>query len=277
MQVITRVDALRDCLARAENTSFVPTMGNLHAGHVALVEEARRHGRPVVASIFVNPMQFGPSEDLDAYPRSIDADCEKLAAAGADYAFVPATLEMYPVEQTCRVAPPALANDLCGAHRPGHFEGVCTAVFKLFNIVGPRVALFGKKDYQQLWLIRDMVRQFNLPIAIVACETVRAADGLALSSRNGYLSSAERAEAPRLVATLGTIRDALDGGERHFDALEALAARTLLDAGWRVDYVAIRDADTLTTPAPDTRRFVVLAAAWLGRTRLIDNLEAGLG
>ncbi|MEW6415180.1 MAG: pantoate--beta-alanine ligase [Pseudomonadota bacterium] len=273
MQIVRTAAELRAALAGATRTAFVPTMGNLHAGHVSLVELAKRHGTPVVASIFVNPLQFGAGEDFERYPRTLDADCGKLDAAGCDLVFAPDVAEMYPVPQTYLVQPPdALANDLCGAHRPGHFAGVATVVTKLFNLVQPHVAVFGKKDFQQLRVIRDLVAQFNLPIEIVAGDTLREPDGLAMSSRNAYLSAAERIQAAQLYRALAEVKTAIEAGERDFEALATRAARCLKMAGWRVDYVAVRDAATLAAPAPGCR-LVVLGAAWLGATRLIDNLE----
>ena len=269
---------LRAALTGEARTAFVPTMGSLHAGHVSLIELARQHGQPVVASIFVNPLQFGVGEDFERYPRTLDADCDKLAAAGCDLVFAPDVAEMYPVPQTFSVQPPeTLAKDLCGAFRPGHFSGVATVVLKLFNLVQPRVAVFGRKDFQQLLVIREMVRQFNLPIDIVVGDTLREADGLAMSSRNGYLAAAERIQAPQLQRELAAVVAAVQAGERDFDAVCAAARRRLNMAGWRVDYVALRDAVTLQTPGPDSARLVVLGAAWLGKTRLIDNLEIALG
>ncbi|MEW6591692.1 MAG: pantoate--beta-alanine ligase [Pseudomonadota bacterium] len=277
MQVVHTAAALRAALAGETGTAFVPTMGNLHAGHVSLVELAKQHGTPVVASIFVNPLQFGAGEDFGRYPRTLDADCAKLAAAGCDLVFAPDVGEMYPVPQTYSVQPPdALASDLCGAFRPGHFAGVATVVMKLFNLVQPRIAVFGKKDFQQLHVIRGLIEQFNLPIEIVAGDTLRDADGLAMSSRNGYLSDAERVQATQLYRALAEVKAAVEAGERDFDALAATAARHLKMAGWRVDYVAVRDAATLGEPTPASRRLVVLGAAWLGATRLIDNLEIGV-
>lgn len=278
MQVFHTAAELRAALAGQAGTAFVPTMGNLHAGHVSLIELAKRHGQPVVASIFVNPLQFGAGEDFERYPRTLDADCGKLAAAGCDCVFAPDVAEMYPVPQTFTVQPPdSLANDLCGAFRPGHFSGVATVVLKLFNLVQPRVAVFGSKDFQQLFVIRELVRQFNLPIDIVAGATLRDADGLALSSRNAYLGASERIQAPALQRELATVAAAVQAGERDFEALSASAARHLKMAGWRVDYVALRDAATLQGPTPGSTRLVVLGAAWLGNTRLIDNVETALG
>jgi pantoate--beta-alanine ligase len=232
----------------------------------------------VVASIFVNPLQFGAGEDYERYPRTLAADCEQLEAAGCDLVFAPDVTELYPQPQTFTVQPPeALASDLCGAFRPGHFSGVATVVLKLFNLVQPHVAVFGKKDFQQLFMIRGLVQQFNLPIDIVAGETLRESDGLAMSSRNRYLSPAERIQAGRLQQELAAIISALRAGESDHAALCTSASRRLKMAGWRVDYVALRDADTLQSPSADSRRLVVLGAAWLGNTRLIDNLEFALG
>lgn len=278
MQVLHSAADLRAALAGQTGTAFVPTMGNLHPGHVSLVELAKQHGQPVVASIFVNPLQFGAGEDFERYPRTLESDCEKLAAAGCDLVFVPDIKEMYPVPQTFTVQPPDnLANDLCGAFRPGHFSGVATVVLKLFNLVLPRVVVFGKKDFQQLLVIRELVRQFNLPVEIVAGDTLREADGLAMSSRNGYLGASERIQAARLQGELAAIVAAIQAGERDFEALCVTAGRHLKMAGWRVDYVALRDAATLQVPTPDSRRLVVLGAAWLGSTRLIDNIDFALG
>jgi pantoate--beta-alanine ligase len=262
-------------LAGSSDTVFVPTMGNLHAGHLSLVELGRRQGGPVVASIFVNPLQFGAGEDFGRYPRTLDADCAQLEAAGCDLVFAPDVAEMYPEPQTFSVQPP-LADELCGAFRPGHFAGVCTVVLKLFNLVRPRYAVFGKKDYQQLFLLRGLVRQFNLPITLLAGETGRAEDGLALSSRNGYLSPQERAEAPRLYRILDETRHLLAEGGRDYPKLEQQAAEHLSRHGWRVDYVAIRSQHTLLPPAGEEADLVILAAAHLGHTRLIDNLEIRL-
>ena len=276
MQVLHTVAELRAALAGRTGTAFVPTMGNLHTGHVTLVELAKQHGQPVVASIFVNPLQFGAGEDFERYPRTLAADCEKLARAGCDFVFAPDVAEVYPVPQTFTVQPPdALANDLCGSFRPGHFSGVATVVLKLFNLVQPRVAVFGKKDFQQLLVIRELVRQFNLPVDIVAGDTLREADGLAMSSRNGYLDASERLQAARLQRELAAIVAAVEAGERDFEALCLSASRHLRMAGWRVDYIALRDAATLQAPTRDSTRLVVLGAAWLGSTRLIDNIDFG--
>jgi len=275
MQIIHTLADMRHWRADHTDLALVPTMGNLHAGHLALVRQARQLAARVVVSIFVNPLQFGPNEDFSRYPRTLARDCELLREAGADIVFAPAAAELLPHPQSYHVEPPALANELCGAFRPGHFRGVATIVLKLFNIVQPRVALFGQKDYQQLAIIRGMVAELNVPVSIAAGATVRAADGLALSSRNGFLNATERIEAPRLYQTLRAIGDRLVAGERDFTALELAATATLSVHGWRVDYIAIRNP-ALALPEPGDARFVVLGAAHLGTTRLIDNIEVGV-
>lgn len=276
MRVIHTVAALRDALAGATTTALVPTMGNLHAGHIALVEQIRTHGQPLVASIFVNPLQFGAGEDFQRYPRTLAADCERLEAAGCDIVFAPDADEIYPEPQTFQVLPP-LADELCGAFRPGHFAGVATVVLKLFNMVRPATAIFGKKDYQQLFVLKGMTRQFNLPIRILEAETTRAADGLALSSRNGYLSAAEHEEAPRLYRLLQRAAARIAAGERDFAAIERAAADELIAHGWRLDYFSTRDRRTLLPPAREAGELAILAAAHLGNTRLIDNIEVTRG
>lgn len=276
MEITTTVAGLRQRLAKETAIAFVPTMGNLHAGHLQLVEVAKHHGRCVVVSIFVNPLQFGANEDLASYPRTLDADCEKLQAAGVNVVFAPSEAEMYPVEQTITVNPPPIANELCGAARPGHFAGVATVVLKLINMVQPQVAVFGKKDFQQLFIIRELVKQLNLPIAIIGVDTKRDENGLALSSRNGYLSAAQRLEAPRLQRALQLVVEAAKKGEQDFAAIEAQTAQYLTQLGWIVDYVSIRSAQTLLPAENNERQLVVLAAARLGKTRLIDNLEFSL-
>ena len=275
MQLIHTVAELRAHLAQARSIAFVPTMGNLHAGHVALVRQAREHASCVVVSIFVNPLQFGPHEDFDKYPRTLEADCAQLQGL-ADVVFAPSAQEMYPEPQTLFVEPPPIASELCGAHRPGHFRGVTTVVMKLFNLVQPQVALFGKKDYQQLAILRQMTTQFNLPISILGGETVRADDGLALSSRNQYLSAEERREAVQLSRTLRDVVQSMKQGARDYAALEGAAAAVLAERGWQVEYVSVRSQHGLGRPGVDERRLVVLAAARLGATRLIDNLEVCL-
>jgi pantoate--beta-alanine ligase len=273
MQIHSSIADLRSALKNRGRVVFVPTMGNLHAGHISLMEQARAHGDTVVASIFVNRLQFGPNEDFDKYPRTFQADCDKLAAAGVHVLFAPTEADLYPEPQEYVVEPPAIQNILDGEFRPGHFRGVATVVLKLFNIVQPQAAVFGKKDYQQLMVIRNMTRQLALPITIIGGETVRADDGLALSSRNGYLSTAERAEAPRLYRLLNDIRDAIRNGESDTVKLENKAISELAAAGWKTDYVAVRQQSDLSTPNGVNTPLVVLAASRLGNTRLIDNLE----
>ncbi|MCB5186675.1 pantoate--beta-alanine ligase [Methylobacillus caricis] len=273
MEIIAKIDVLRERLAQEGTIAFVPTMGNLHAGHIHLVEMARQHAQCVVVSIFVNPLQFGANEDLASYPRTLKEDCEKLQAAGADVVFTPTEQELYPVAQTMLIEPPSIANELCGASRPGHFRGVATVVMKLLNIVQPQVAVFGSKDFQQLFIIRELVRQFNLPIEIIAGATQREDNGLALSSRNGYLSAAQKLEAPRLNRTLQQIVDNVQKGNRDYAAIETQSSQYLTQLGWIVDYISIRSARTLARAAPEDRELVVLAAAQQGKTRLIDNIE----
>ncbi len=273
MQIHSGIADLRAALSNRGRIVFVPTMGNLHAGHISLMEQARAHGDTVVASIFVNRLQFGPNEDFDKYPRTFQADCDKLSTAGVDVLFAPTEADLYPEPQEYFVEPPAIQNVLDGEFRPGHFRGVATVVLKLFNCVQPDAAVFGKKDYQQLMVIRNMTRQMALPIAIVGGETVRAGDGLALSSRNGYLSTAERAEAPRLYRLLNDIRVAIRAGDRDFARLENDAVGQLNAAGWRTDYVAVRQQSDLAVPQDAGMPLVVLAASRLGNTRLIDNIE----
>lgn len=275
MQLIHSVTELRARLANEQAVAFVPTMGNLHEGHIELVRIARQQGSCVVVSIFVNPLQFGPNEDFDKYPRTLEADCEKLRGL-ADVVFAPAVPDMYPEQQTLFVEPPPIANELCGEFRPGHFRGMATVVLKLFNLVQPQVAIFGKKDYQQLAIIRQMVTQFNLPITIVGAETSRAPDGLALSSRNQYLSPQERTEAAFLSQTLRGMGDALKQGVGALVALEREAEAALAKRGWQVEYVAVRKQSDLGVPAKGDGRLVIVAAARLGKTRLIDNLEVCL-
>ena len=278
MKIISSIDELRDQLRGQLRTAFVPTMGNLHEGHLSLMRLARKHGDPVVASIFVNRLQFGPNEDFDKYPRTFQADVEKLEKEGVYVLFAPTEKDLYPEPQEFRVRPPDdLGNTLEGEFRPGFFTGVTTVVLKLFSCVQPRVAVFGKKDYQQLMIVRNMARQFALPTEIIAAETYRADDGLALSSRNGYLSDAERAEAPFLYRTLNQVADEVRSGHLDVSELEKKAMAQLAQRGWKPDYVSIRRRADLQPPAAgDMARheaLVVLAAAKLGATRLIDNLE----
>ena len=276
MQIHSSIPDLRAALTNCGRIVFVPTMGNLHAGHISLMQQARAFGDTVIASIFVNRLQFGPREDFDKYPRTFEADCAKLREAGVDVLFAPTETDLYPEPQQYQVDPPEIQNQLEGEFRPGHFRGVATVVLKLFNIVQPQVAVFGKKDYQQLMVLRNMTRQLALPIEIIGGETVRADDGLALSSRNGYLTPAERAEAPRLSRTLNEIRLAVLAGERDFAKLEQKAATQLDAHGWQTDYVALRRQSDLQSPQPGDRQLVVLAASRLGTPRLIDNLEISI-
>ena len=274
MYIHETIAGLREARRRAGRVALVPTMGNLHAGHIALMTQARDHADQVVATIFVNRLQFRPGEDFEKYPRTFEDDCAKLEAAGVDHLFAPDEAQMYPQPQTYHVEPPPeQAGVLDGEFRPGHFRGVATVVMKLFQIAQPDVALFGKKDYQQLMVISNMVREFDVPIEIIGGETVRAADGLALSSRNGYLSATERAEAPRLYRVLAELAAEVRNGARNYPELEARAMNTLNINGWAPDYVALRKKLDLQCPSAHDSGLVVLAAARLGSTRLIDNLE----
>ena len=273
MRIVHTTPELRQALAGAARTAFVPTMGNLHPGHLSLIERARQAGGPVVASIFVNRLQFAPHEDFDTYPRTFERDCDLLRAAGCNFVFAPTEAELYPQPQVYKVQPPAALADILEGHfRPGFFTGVCTVVLKLFNCVQPHVALFGKKDYQQLLVIQQMVQQLALPIEVIAGETTRADDGLALSSRNGYLDAAQRAEAVALSRELSGIAAALRSGRRDVSVLEEAAMQSLVARGWQPDYVAIRRRADLAAPTRGDA-LVVVAAARLGSTRLIDNLE----
>ncbi len=274
MQIHTTAESLRTARLASGRTALVPTMGNLHKGHITLMQQAGAHADAVIASIFVNRLQFGPSEDFDKYPRTFEADCAQLEAAGVAHLFAPDETVMYPTRQTYHVEPdPAQTSTLEGTARPGHFRGVATVVLKLLNLVQPDVALFGKKDYQQLMVLSNMVREFNIPVEVLPGDTVRADDGLALSSRNRYLSDKERAEAVRLYECLSRIRDAVRAGETDFDKLERVAIGELASHGWYPDYVAVRRWQDLQTPKSPQDPLVVLAAARLGSTRLIDNIE----
>lgn len=276
MDIVTSVRDLRERLQREPDNVFVPTMGNLHAGHIQLMRLAKHRAACTVVSIFVNRIQFGPKEDYERYPRTLQADADMMKDVGVDVVFAPTEAEIYPEPQTFVVEPSDLQHILEGAFRPGHFRGVATVVLKLFNMVSPHTAIFGKKDYQQYVVLRDMVKQLALPVEIMPAETVRAEDGLALSSRNGYLSPAERAEAPRLYQALRTARDEILAGKRDFRRIELEAMATLAAKGWRPDYVSVRRQADLQPPGSDDRHLVVLAAAFLGRTRLIDNVEVTL-
>jgi len=278
MKIISSIEELRDQMRGQLRTSFVPTMGNLHEGHLSLMRLARKHGDPVVASIFVNRLQFGPNEDFDKYPRTFQADVEKLEKEGVYVLFAPTERDLYPEPQEFRVRPPDdLGNTLEGEFRPGFFTGVTTVVLKLFSCVQPRVAVFGKKDYQQLMIVRNMSKQFALPTEIIAAETFRAPDGLALSSRNVYLSPEERNEAPVLYQTLNEVADEVRSGHLDIWELERKAMAKLADRYWKPDYISIRRRADLQPPSAgdiaNKEPLVVLAAAKLGVTRLIDNLE----
>ncbi len=267
----TQVDAWR----RGGNVAFVPTMGNLHAGHLALVKAARQLADRVVVSIFVNPMQFGEGEDFDSYPRTFERDSQLLEAEGTDLLFAPSVATMYPKpqEQQTRVEVPGISQLLCGASRPGHFVGVATVVCKLFNMVQPDVALFGKKDFQQLMVIRRMAEDLAMPVRVVGVETLRESDGLAMSSRNGYLTEKERAIAPALYRVISGVKERLQQGSDDYAGLQAQAVREIKDNGLGPDYVAIRRAGDLNEPEPGENELVVLAAAFLGKARLIDNID----
>jgi pantoate--beta-alanine ligase len=283
MQTAQQITKLRSAVVEwrkdAESIALVPTMGNLHAGHIALVNRARQIADHTIVSIFVNPMQFAKGEDFDTYPRTPDADLLKLSEAGVDLVFIPHAAELYAdgMELATRVEVPALDNILCGAFRPGHFTGVATIVAKLFNLTQPDIAIFGDKDFQQLQLIRRMVEDLCMPVDIVAVPTVRERDGLALSSRNSYLSAAERKKAPVLFKTLKKAADEIRRGNRKFPALELQSTEALAGEGFRPEYFSIRRADDLSLPAGGNANvnadLVILAAAWLGRTRLIDHIE----
>lgn len=277
MQIIHTVKELREWRKTAGRVAFVPTMGNLHEGHLALAREAKKRADNVVVSIFVNRLQFGQGEDFDKYPRTLEQDAAKLEGEGVAVVFAPDEKELYPnVEQRYNVEPPNLQNELCGRFRPGHFRGVATVVTKLFNIVQPDAACFGKKDYQQLAIIKGFAEDLNFNVEIVPVDTGRASDGLALSSRNQYLNENERAEAPRLFRELNKIAEALRGGNLAYAELEQTAIRNLTAAGWTVNYVEIRHAESLAVAHAGDKDLVVLAAARLGGTRLIDNVEVSL-
>jgi pantoate--beta-alanine ligase len=276
MDLIHSVAELRERLKREPNNVLVPTMGNLHEGHIQLVQNVKPRAACTVVSIFVNRMQFGPREDFDKYPRTLKGDCDKLEAAGCNVVFAPDEKEIYPEPQTYAVEPPEISQILDGAIRPGHFRGVATVVLKLFNMVQPKAAIFGKKDYQQCIVLKNMVRQLALPIDIILADTVRAADGLALSSRNGYLSAEERKEAVQLSLALKRAQAELAAGKRDFQRIELQEMAVLAGRGWKPDYIAIRRQSDLLPPTAEDRELVILAAARLGATRLIDNLEITL-
>ncbi|MEX3898758.1 pantoate--beta-alanine ligase [Paraburkholderia sp. BR10954] len=277
MKLIRSIDELRAQLRGQNRTAFVPTMGNLHEGHLSLIRLARQHGDPVVTSIFVNPLQFGPGEDFARYPRTLEADIEKLQKENVYVVFAPTEEDLYPQPQEYRVQPPGGIGDMLeGEFRRGFFQGVCTVVMKLMLCAQPRVAVFGKKDYQQLMIVREMCKQFAMPTDVVAGETIRDCDGLALSSRNRFLTPEERVEAPTLYRLLNQIRDKVLSGEKDIQGIERRAFSTLVDRGWQPDYISVRKQANLRSPTAqeaDDSKLVILAAARLGNTRLIDNME----
>lgn len=282
MKIIRHIHELRDHLRGQNRAAFVPTMGSLHEGHLSLMRLARQYGDPVVASIFVNRLQFGPHEDFDKYPRTFEADIEKLEKEGVYILFAPTEKDLYPEPQDYRVDPPKDLGDILeGEFRPGFFKGVCTVVLKLFSCVQPNAAVFGKKDYQQLMIIRRMAQQFALPVEIIPAQTIRDADGLALSSRNGYLTSDERLEAPELYKILQQMQESIhlsqNPSQQILKNIEQAAKELIRARGWQPDYLAIRQQHNLLEPTPDQLAqnvpLVILAAAKLGKTRLIDNLE----
>jgi len=273
LKIISNITELRAELGLQKNIAFVPTMGNLHDGHLALVRKAKQLADCVVVSIFVNPLQFRPNEDYDQYPRTPVADCERLKTLDVDIVFTPDDKILFPVEQQILVLLPPIADQFEGAYRPGFFRGVATIVLKLFNIVQPNIALFGKKDYQQLHIVRLLVQQLNLPIHILDVETERASDGLALSSRNQYLNASQRTEANQLFQTLCTLKKHITAGQTDYPMLEKEAKDSLKKRGWSVDYIAILNQASLTSAESEEKKLVVVAAARLGQTRLIDNIE----
>ena len=278
MKIVHTIEDLHAAVRDLKNITLVPTMGNLHDGHISLMRLAKQQGGPVVASVFVNRLQFGPNEDFDTYPRTFQADADKLEKAGVDIMFAPSEKDMYPVPQEYRVVPPdSLAGILEGYFRPGFFNGVATVVMKLFSAVRPVNAVFGKKDYQQLMIIRRMVEQFALPIKIIGAEIHRGENGLAMSSRNGYLSAEQLAEAPNLYSILKTAADQVRAGNQDIDALEKQAMDALKARGWVPDYVSICRQYNLQKPTAEEvankEPLVILAAAKIGDTRLIDNIE----
>ena len=276
MEIITDISSLRARLKREPYVVFVPTMGNLHEGHLSLMRIAKQKAGCLVASIFVNRLQFAQIEEFDQYPRTLEDDCRLLENHGVDVLFVPDEKSIYPVRQEFLLEPLPAANTLEGESRPGFFRGVVTLILKFFNLVQPQVAIFGKKDYQQLYIMREMVRQLNLSIEIDVGETVRAPDGLALSSRNRYLSNEERTEAAHLYQVLSKIKQEIESGNRNFHELQENARETLVNYGWKVDYIVLRQRDTLVPVQADDRNLIVLGAAWLGTIRLIDNLEMSI-
>jgi pantoate--beta-alanine ligase len=282
LEIVTGVDELRARVAqwraRGARIAFVPTMGNLHEGHMSLISRARSVSGRIVASVFVNPLQFGPDEDYQEYPRTLDVDAAMLERAGVHLLFAPSVAEMYPLgeEAATRVVVPLLSDMLCGAHRPGHFGGMATVVCKLLNMVGADDAVFGEKDYQQLMIVRRMVEDLRIPTRVLSAPTFRETDGLAMSSRNRYLTADERRRAPAVYRALVAAADALRAGRRDYAAIGAEGTRTLETGGFRPNYFEVRQAHDLQPPQPGCRNFVVLAAAWLGKARLIDNVQVDL-
>lgn len=276
MEIISDILSLRLRLKREPYVVFVPTMGNLHEGHLSLIQIAKKKAGCLVASIFVNRLQFSQAKEFDQYPRTLTEDSRLLEKYGVDVLFVPEEKSIYPVQQEFLLEPLPMANLLEGRFRPGFFRGVVTIVLKLFNLVQPQVAIFGKKDYQQLCIVREMVRQLNLPIEIDTAETVRASDGLALSSRNRFLSDKERTEAVHLYKVLSRIKQEVEMGNKNFQSLQENAIEALVSHGWKVDYIILRQLDTLFSIQSDDRNMIVLGAAQLGTTRLIDNLELSI-
>ncbi len=273
MKIITDIISLRTNLKHKLDIAFVPTMGNLHNGHLSLIRKAKQQANCIVVSIFVNRLQFLPNEDFNQYPRTFEEDCRLLKNLDVDFVFAPDEKTLYPIQQAFLLELPHIANILEGKFRPGFFRGVTTVILKLFNIVQPQIAIFGKKDYQQLQITREMVQQLNFPIEIIACETVRFSDGLALSSRNHYLNEAERIKASYLYQSLLLIKQAVEKGNRNFESLQEEATNSLVVHGWKVDYLAIQQRNTFTPALMDDNNLIVLGAAWLGKTRLIDNIE----
>ncbi len=276
MQLLHTIKELRTWRKDKGFIAFVPTMGNLHDGHLALVKEAKKLVDQVVVSIFVNPIQFGTGEDFESYPRTLYADMEKLVESDVSVVFAPEINELYPSPQSVFVEPSTIQHELCGASRSGHFKGAATVVNKLFNIVQPNIACFGKKDYQQLFIIKEMVTNFNIPVQIVAVNTARAKDGLALSSRNGYLTAAERLQAPELYKKLTDLKQAITAGNKDYLGLTNEAKQQLNAQGWQVEYIEVRNAIDLQPAQTKDKNLVILAAAKLGRPRLIDNIEITL-
>jgi pantoate--beta-alanine ligase len=273
MELVTDILPLRDRLSKESSVAFVPTMGNLHEGHLSLVKTAQQQSDCTVVSIFVNQLQFSPTEDYDLYPRTLEKDCSLLKDMGVDVVFIPDKQTLYPDPQEFLLMLPPVAHILEGKFRPGFFRGVTTIVLKLFNIVQPQKAVFGKKDYQQFYIVDKMVKQLNLPIEIIACDTVRMNDGLAQSSRNCYLNENQRIESVRLYQSLHQIKKSIEEGNKNFKMLQDDAIKKMIKHNWRIDYIAVQQRSTLEPATVIDKELVVLAAAWLGDTRLIDNIE----